>query len=1002
MQTNEWVTSQEVDLTNCDREAIHIPGSIQPHGVLLVLQAPQLKILQVSKNTDQFFGIPAESLINQDISTLVPTSEREVLAHCISHSNSEIFNPIKLSIISQDKYILFNGTIHSNNGIFILEIEPIVPQKLSLETSFFNLLKASLLKINRAANFHEATELIVKEVRQITGYDRAMIYRFEPDGSGVIIAEDKQAELESYLDLHYPASDIPKQARKLYYENWLRLIVDMNYQPVEIIPTNNPLTNAPLDLSFSVLRSVSPLHVEYSQNMGVAASMCISLINERRLWGMIVCHHSSPKYIDYETRNYCELLGQLMSVQLVKQQEQEAEVYRKQIGIIQQKLKNELSLNSNFIRKVLEHNSQSLLELIKANGAVVALGEDLTLLGQTPSREAVHDLLHWLVNYHRENVFFTNSLSQLYPQAQEFQDTASGLLAISIFVNQTFYSILWFRPEVIHTVHWGGNPNKPVLVNNDGSLRLSPRRSFELWKETVRDKSLPWQQVEIDAALELRNTLMLAVLEFSHTALQEAAERAEVANIAKSQFLAKMSHELRTPLNAILGFTQVMSRDYTLSSEQIEYLGIINRSGEHLLSLINDVLAMSKIEAGRLTLNEHSFDLYGTLDSIEEMLQLKAQTKGLQLIFNRMPNVPRYAIADEGKLRQVLINLVENAIKFTRSGTVTLCVSAIEDIQPPTTDNKLSTILFKVSDTGSGIAESELDTIFEAFVQTETGHQSMQGTGLGLPISRQFVRLMGGDITVSSVVGKGSTFTFEIPVRLACETDVQPPGTTKRVIGLEPNQTQYRILVVEDVEENRRLLVKILTTVGFEVRSASNGREAIAVWQDWQPHLIWMDILMPVMDGYEATKQIKASLKGQATVIIALTAFAFNEERSAILEAGCDDFLPKPFQEGILLEKIAHHLGVRYIYEEKTPSTGEERAKTQACLTPAELKSYVSKMPEEWVKQLYYAAHLCSDELIAELIEQIPEENSVLAIAVAELIDNFAFDEIVALTAHGA
>lgn len=990
------LASQNFDFTSYEQEAIHIPGSIQPHGVLLVLQVPQLKILQASNNTDQFFGIPAESLIDQDIRVLVSSAQRKLLKQCISQQNPEIFNPLKLSIKKQQKVIQFDAIFHLNDEILILELElPAQSEKIT-ELSFYHCLKASLLKIRKAASFQEATQLIVKEVRNITGYDRVMMYRFEPDDCGVVIAEDKQAELESYLDLHYPSSDIPKPARNLFYKNWLRLIADMNYQPVEIISKNNSLVNTPLDLSFSVLRSTSPCHIEYCKNMGVAASMSISLITETRLWGMIVCHHSSPKYVGYETRKYCELLGQLMSIDLIKHQDKEADKYRESINLIHQNLKNKLSGNSNFIRKVLEQSSPLLLELVKATGAVVSLGNDLTLIGQTPPREAVRELLDWQASSYRQNVFFTNALSSLYPNAKEYKDTASGLLAIYIFVDQISYSILWFRPEVTQTVNWGGNPHQPLLTENENSFRLSPRRSFELWKEIVQNQSSPWQQVEIDAALELRNTLMLAVLEFSQAALQEAAERAQVANIAKSQFIAKMSHELRTPLNAILGFTQVMSRDYALSTEQIEHLGIIHRSGEHLLSLINDVLEMSKIEAGRLTLNEHSFDLYQTLDSIEEMLQLKAQK--IQLTFQRLSEVPQYIIADEGKLRQVIINLLENAIKFTQQGSVKLLTSLEKDKLPTTNHKQQITIQFEVSDTGSGIADSEIDSIFEAFVQAETGRRSMQGTGLGLPISKQFVQLMGGNIAVSSVVGQGSTFTFNILARLASEADLPTITTTKRVIGLEPNQPQYCILVVEDVVENRHLLITILETVGFEVRSAQNGLEAIAIWQDWQPHLIWMDMLMPVMDGYQATKQIKASPKGQETVIIALTANAFQEDQIAIIEAGCDDFLSKPFNEKVLLEKMARHLGVRYIYAEEQSSEQQLKQKTQNIVTEADLKYYIAQMPAEWVEKIHHAACIGSDENLLELIEQIPQENSVLANALNELVYNFGFDQIMELT----
>ncbi|MEM8779271.1 MAG: PAS domain S-box protein, partial [Cyanobacteria bacterium P01_G01_bin.49] len=335
-------------------------------------------------------------------------------------------------------------------------------------------------------------------------------------------------------------------------------------------------------------------------------------------------------------------------------------------------------------------------------------------------------------------------------------------------------------------------------------------------------------------------------------ALKKAKETADAANRAKSEFLASMSHELRTPLNAILGFTQVMQRDDYLNEENKQNLNIIGRSGEHLLELINDILEMTKIEAGRTTFNQSSFDLYRLLNNLESMLYLKAEEKNLQLIIEQTPAVPQYIQTDEGKLRQVLINLLGNAIKFTQEGGVILRVKG----DTPKNKKKSITLTFEVEDTGPGIAEAEIGQLFEAFGQTEAGKNSHEGTGLGLPISRKFVQLMGGKITVSSVLGRGSLFAFTIKANIVTANSIKINKPTRRVIGLAPNQPQYRILAVDDRLESRILLVKLLSSMGFNVRQASNGQEALDVWEAWEPHLIWMDMRMPIIDGYKATQRI--------------------------------------------------------------------------------------------------------------------------------------------------
>ena len=460
------------------------------------------------------------------------------------------------------------------------------------------------------------------------------------------------------------------------------------------------------------------------------------------------------------------------------------------------------------------------------------------------------------------------------------------------------------------------------------------------------------------------------------------------ANRAKSVFLANMSHEIRTPMNAILGFSQLMLRDQDLTPRQCQYLGTINRSGEHLLALINDILEMSKIEAGRTTLNPSTFDLPVLLKDLEMMFRVRTDEKKLSFSVEMIGDVPQYIVTDINKLRQVFINVLGNAVKFTEQGGIGLRVRA---------DREGATgpcLRVEIEDTGPGISPDDQDKLFRHFEQTKTGQQAGTGTGLGLAISREFVRLMGGDITVSSQVGKGSVFVIHLPLKEGEAQAVQAKDKPRHVLRLQPGQATCRVLIADDIEDNRQLLAQLLAPVGFEIRLATNGAEAVQEFEEWRPHLILMDFRMPVMDGHEAIRRIRAMAGGEDPKIIAVTASAMDENRQELMEIGADDFISKPFREAELFQKIHAHVGVEYVYAEDPTAAAQEEA---AELTPESLAGWPQDLIDP-MREAVITADL--DQLLAR-IQEVEARDPRIAQGLRRLAEGFQYQKLLDLFGPG-
>jgi two-component system, sensor histidine kinase and response regulator len=911
-------------------------------------------------------------------------------------ANDRQWQPAEIEFVSQIATHLGVALQHAEFVSQLQKQSDDLSQAIARAVEREKVVAAIIDKIRRSLDLDTIFCTTTQEVRQLVRADRVAIYRFHPDWSGEFVVESVAEGWTSLVEAQHADPSLCQNISDCSLKN-LAPIADTYLQETaggefsrgEVFRVCNDIYST----------GFSDCYIKALEHYQTKAYAIIAIYKGPDLWGLLAAIQcSAPRQWRHTEVNFLVQIGAQLGVAI-----QQAELLA-QTQKDKDKLQTALTAELQKRARELEQEAQrerALAEVIDKIRRTL----DLETIFQTASREVRQLMQAERVTIYRfRDDYFGDFI---------FESNLPGL--------RPLVGSGWEDPYL--SEHQGGRLrfNEPCVADDIYTAGLDPChiealeyfevKSFavvalfkgeKLWGllsvfqcSSVRH----WQAREVKLLLQVAAQLGVVLQQVElFEQLQEAKEHADAANCAKSEFLANMSHELRTPLNAILGFTQLLARDDMLDSQHHEYLGIIGRSGEHLLALLNNVLEMSKIEAGQIVLNEASFDLYRMLTSLEEMLRLKAESKGLQLQFDCAADVPQFVTTDESKLRQVLINLLGNAIKFTVTGGVALRVRRYQLPQavlshPVPTSQRLQ---FEVEDTGPGIAPEELNTVFAAFVQTETGRKSQEGTGLGLPISQKFVELMGGEISVSSVLGQGTMFRFEIQAPPAKAKDVPTQQFDRLVASVAPDRPPYRILVVDDKWESRLLLVNMLVPVGFQVREAKSGEEAIAIWESWDPHLIWMDMRMPILDGYEATRRIKSTLKGQATVIIALTASVFEKQRSSVEAAGCDDFVSKPFREAVIFQKIAEHLGVEYIYRESGRVTPV--ATPMVPSSDDRVQSQLALMSPDWVSRLQAAALSARETRIQAAIDQIPPEYTQLTQALVQMLESLCFDKIVDLS----
>ncbi|AFY42434.1 ATP-binding protein [Nostoc sp. PCC 7107] len=748
----EDITAQTTSGNNHD-QPIHLSGSIQPHGLLLALNA-ELEIWQVSNNTQKYLDKQPQELLGQQLSCLLATPQIIAIEQCLEKKIGS-FTTFKIPITTINGEQYFDGVVHRTSNALIVELEPRDSNDEVSFLGFYSLVSEAIAKLQNTSNLEEFLHLVATEYRKITAFDRVMVYQFDEQGAGAVVAEVKREDLPPYLGLHYPATDIPEPARQLYTQCLQRFIPNFSAQSVELITQNSPDTT-PVDLSWAGLRSVDPCCVTYHQNMGAAAILVIALIKNQQLWGLISCHHQTPKYLTYEVRKICELLGQIVSLELGHKVIHSELDYEVRLKSLQAEFVELISQADNFIDALIKPQP-SLLSLVSATGAAVCLDNEITLVGATPNIEQVRSLIIWVDSQISNRIFTTDSLPKQYPEAIEFKHTASGLLLLRISQIQRYY-ILWFRPEVVQTINWAGNPNTSIQVQTDGSVIFCPRTSFEKWQEIVQLTSLPWKQSEIDNALALKNAIVGIVLSKAEE-LAKINQELERSNHELASFAYAASHDLKEPLRGIYNFSTILIEDYAqvLDEDGIDYLQTVLSLSVRMETLINSLLRLSQL--GQTELHLQLTDLNELLNQVIDVISASRHDAELDIQIPRpLPTVQCDAVL----INDVFTNLMINALKYNDKSEPSVEIGFISEQESDKLPKSAVFPVFYVKDNGIGIQAHHYQTIFRLFKRLHSQEKYGGGTGAGLAISKKIVELHNGQIWVESSMGDGSTFYFTL------------------------------------------------------------------------------------------------------------------------------------------------------------------------------------------------------------------------------------------------
>ncbi|WP_273161868.1 ATP-binding protein [Massilia timonae] len=732
-----------LDIAGCDKEPIRTPGSIQPHGFMLTL-SPALEVLQASANLAHWTGVDVQAVLGRPLAEAIGEAASERLALELG-SGTLGQRPGYLGTVTLANGRHFDVLGHAWDGLIIAEFETVERAQPAEFRHLYPLITDFLARVNEHASIPALSDLAARHVRSVTGYGRVMVYQFDPSGHGRVVAESKAPDYDSYLGQSFPASDIPAQARELYTLSPIRLIQDANYEAAPLVPGANPVTGSRNDLSFAALRSVSPVHLQYMRNMGTLASMSVSLIVKGKLWGLISCHNAEPCPVSVEKRTACEQLGQILSL-CIETREDGAELqFRLDVRRIMVEMLGHLTKGADFLDN-LSGVFPELLRFARAGGVAVVVDDRILTYGDTPDDKAIRALSTWLAVHGHTELFHTNHLAGAYPPASALTGVASGLLALPISRIHQHY-LLWFRPELVQTVEWAGNPHEKQAPPG-APTQLSPRQSFAAWRETIHGHSLPWHAAEIELAIEFRSALLGIALERAEQ-MAELAEELTRANKELEAFSYSVSHDLRAPLRHIVGFSDLLieaagSEDAAMRER---FLKNIKQSARLAGKLVDDLLSFSQM--GRAALRPTQVDMTELVSGCIDKLDLEIGQRKIDWHIDRLPTV----CADPSFLHLAMFNLLSNAVKFTGEREQAVIRVWHEDAGHE--------YLFHVADNGAGFNMDYVHKLFGVFQRLHR-MEDFQGTGIGLANVRRIVERHNGRVWANSTPGEGATFSFSL------------------------------------------------------------------------------------------------------------------------------------------------------------------------------------------------------------------------------------------------